>query len=452
MTGQSAIRDLGAAVKGEVLVPADAGYDDARRVHNGMIDKRPAVIVRASGASDVGLAVQFGRENGLEISVRGGGHNVAGRAVTEGGLMIDLSLMKRIEVDPSAKSVRAEAGVTWAEFNAATQEHGLAATGGIISTTGVSGLTLGGGIGWLMGRFGLAADNLLSAEVVTADNNVLTASAEENADLFWALRGGGGNFGVVTALEFKLHEVGPTVHGGLVAYAISDAGTVLRGFRRIAGQAPDELGLMCGLLFAPDGSGTPIVAIPFCHTGDAERAEATIAELRGLAAPVMDAAGPIEYSAVNQMLDGGFPRGALNYWKSTFLDRLSDDAIAVLLDQFASCPSPMSAIVLENFGGAVTRVAPDAIAFAHRQAGINLLVIGQWADPGEGEKNTAWVRATYEAMRPFMSTWKYMNYLGDDAAAGDVENAYGSNYERLRAIKRRYDPANLFHLNQNIVP
>ena len=452
MTTTVNIQGLRKHVSGDVLQPASDGYDEVRRVHNGAIDKHPAVIVRARNATDCLEAVRFATANGIEISIRGGGHNVAGRAVTNGGLMIDLSLMKRIEIDPVRKVARAEPGLNWGEFNLATQAHGLATTGGLVSTTGISGFTLGGGLGWLMGRFGLAADNLLSADVVTADGQVLRASANENPDLFWGLRGGGGNFGVVTSLEYRLHKVGPTVYGGMLAYPMSEARTVLQEYRGLAAAASDELGIFCGLKFAPDGSGRQRLVIVFCHTGSQAAAEAEIRPLRRVAKPEVDAAGPAEYCAMNTMLDASFPRGALNYWKSTFLGALTDSAIEVVLQRYADCPSNMSALVMENLSGEVTRIPSDATAFPLRHPGANLLIVGEWLDPAESERNIAWVRATHDAMTPFLGGWNYVNYMADDATPTSVASAYGANYERLRAVKKRYDPKNVFHLNQNVMP
>jgi FAD/FMN-containing dehydrogenase len=446
------IQGLREQISGQVLQPWSDGYDEARRVHNGAIDKRPAAIVEARATADVVAAVRFANEAGLEISVRGGGHNVAGRAVTDGGLMIDLSAMKGIQIDPVRKIAHAEPGLTWGEFNTATQAHGLATTGGLVSSTGISGFTLGGGLGWLMGRHGLAADNLLSAEIVTAACEVLRVSAGQNPDLFWALRGGGGNFGVVTSLEYRLHPIGPTVYGGVLAFPIEQASAVFGEYRRVAATASDELGIFCGLKFVPDGSGRQRFVVAFCHTGSQAAAEAEIRPLRTVARPELDAAGPGEYAAMNTMLDASFPRGALNYWKSTFLGVPTDEAFEILLQRFVDCPSEMSAIVMENLSGEVTRIAPDATAFPLRQAGANLLIVGEWLDPDASDQNISWVRSVYDAMTPYLGKWNYVNYMADDATQGSVANAYGSNYERLRAVKRRYDPNNVFHLNQNVVP
>jgi FAD/FMN-containing dehydrogenase len=433
----------------EILRANDAGYDEARRIHNGLMDKRPALIARCRTAADVAAAVARAREDALEISVRGGGHNVAGKAVTEGGVMIDLSPMKQIVVDPGARTARAQPGLTWGEFNIATATHGLATTGGIVSTTGISGLTLGGGYGWLQGKYGLSVDNLLAAEVVTADGDVLDASEHDNADLFWALRGGGGNFGVVTSFTYRLHPV-TTVLGGSLVFPLSGADAVIDAYRRLTREAPDELGVQCGLLSGPDAS-SKVVAIVVCHCGDLDQAEADIQSVRQLGTPLLDAIGPRSYVDQNRQIDQNFPPGALNYWKSAFLTDLSDDAAHVLIDQFEQCPSPMTFCVLESMGGAASRVASAATAYPHREPGHNLLLLSQWADPADTEPNIAWTRETFEALRPHMADRRYVNYLSADDA-GYTRDAYGSNYERLVELKRRYDPDNIFHLNQNIDP
>jgi FAD/FMN-containing dehydrogenase len=436
---------------GELLLPGDGGYDDARRIHNGLVDRRPAVIVRCRGTADVVDAVRVAREQHLEVAIRGGGHNVAGRAVCDGGVMIDLSLMRGIHVDPAARTVRAQTGATWREFNRETQLHGLATTGGVISTTGIAGLTLGGGLGWLMGMHGLALDNLLAAEVVTASGDVLHASPRENADLFWALRGAGANFGVVPWLEYRLHPVGP-VTSGLVAHPIGQAREVLRFFRDRTAAIPDELTLFAGLLHAPDGSGTPLAVLMACHAGPFSDGEAAVRPIKKFGSPLLDSVAATTYEATNTMLDAGFPRGALNYWKSSFLVELSDAAIETLTAQFAACPSPMSGCVVEHVHGAVTRVGAADTAFPHRRTGYNLLIVSEWLDPGDNARNIAWARDTYEAMRPHFARERYVNYLGEDEEGDPVRAAYGPNYERLTALKRKYDPTNFFHLNQNIEP
>jgi FAD/FMN-containing dehydrogenase len=360
--------------------------------------------------------------------------------------------MRGVHVDPRARTARAQGGATWGGFNRETQLHGLATTGGVVSTTGVAGLTLGGGLGWLMAKHGLALDNLLSAEVVLADGRVVTASAGEHPDLFWALRGGGGNFGVVTSLEYRLHPVGPIVTGGLVAWPFAAARDVLRHLRDAAAALPDELTLVAGLVHAPDGSGEKLAAVVLCHCGPPAEAEAAVAPIRRFGAPALDAVGPMPYAALNAMLDGGYPRGALNYWKSSFLAGLGDDAIRAAVECFAACPTPMGQVLMEHVHGAGTRVGASDTAFPHRAGGFNMLVLSQWADPRQTEACTAWARETFAALRPFAGAGRYVNYLGADERADAVAAAYGPNHARLREIKAKYDPGNLFRLNQNILP
>ncbi|HJU74173.1 MAG TPA: FAD-binding oxidoreductase [Gemmatimonadaceae bacterium] len=453
MTANVDSRDLIAALEarfsGALLAPNSTGYDEARRVHNGLVDKRPALIARCRGVSDVVEAVNLGRETALPTAIRGGGHNVAGRATVDGGLLIDLSPMKGIFVDPVARTARAQGGTIWAEFNRDTQVHGLATTGGLVSSTGVAGLTLGGGLGWLMGKYGLAADNLRSVELVTATGEVLNVDATQHPDLFWALRGGGGNFGVAVSFEFQLHAVGPTVIGGLVAHPFERASGMLAFFRDFTARLPDELSMAAGVIHTPDG--TKLAAMLACHCGPLGDGEVATRELVGFGPPLMSTIGPMPYVQVNSMLDAGYPRGALNYWKTTFLETLSTEAIQTILDRYAAVPSPMTQIILEHFHGAVTRVPADATAFPHRREGYNMLILGQWIEPNESDRCIAWVRETYKAMQPFRAAGRYMNYFDDDEIDG-MAAAYGNNYGRLRDIKTRYDPRNFFHLNQNIAP
>ena len=433
----------------ELLTPDHGDYDLARQVHNGLIDRRPAVIARCHSTADVAEAVRLARRRGLEICVRGGGHNVAGRAVVDGALMIDLAPMKQIDVDPATRTVRAEPGLTWGEFNTAAAAYGLATTGGVVSTTGIAGLTLGGGFGWLQGAYGLAIDNLLSAELVTADGEVLTLDDATQPDLFWAIRGGGGNFGVVTSFTYRAHPLERVV-GGPVAWALDHAGETLRLFRDVVGEAPDELTLQAGLLTGPDGE-TKVAAIPMCHCGPPAQAAADIDRVRKHGSPLLDAVAEIPYPARSSASDQAFPKGALNYWKSAFLPDLTDAAIETLVDSYKRCPSPMSFCVLEAVNGAVTRVAPTATAFPHRSRGFNLLLLGQWVDPAQTDVNIAWVRETFDAMRPHISAGRYGNYLsGDDA--NEVAGVYGQNWDRLLAIKQRHDPDNVFRHNLNIDP
>ena len=445
---------LRAQFAGSLLSPSDPAYDAARRVHNGLIDRRPALVARCHGTADVQAAVRFGRERGLEIAVRGGGHNVAGNAVCDGGLVIDLSAMRAVHVDPGARRARAQGGATWGDYNRETQLYALASTGGVVSTTGVGGLTLGGGLGWLMGKHGLAVDSLRAVELVTATGDIVRASADDHPDLFWAVRGGGGNFGVATWLEYELYPVGPTVTGGLVAHPFAAARDVLHFYREFTASLPDDLTAFAGVLHAPDGSGTKLAAIVVCHAGNPDAGAKAVAPVKQFGAPVMDAIGPMPYTAVNMLFDAGFPRGALNYWKSNFLAGLEDKAIDTMIERFAAAPSPMSALLLEHFHGAATRVKPTETAFPHRSVGYNFLTVGEWLDAGATAANVSWVRQAYDAMAPHFAAGRYVNYLNaDEVIEGSaVAAAFGPNAKRLREIKRRYDPDNVFHLNQNIKP
>jgi FAD/FMN-containing dehydrogenase len=444
--------ELSKSFTGQILRPADSGYEEARKVHNGLIDKRPALIARCQGVADIVDAVKVARDHQLEVAIRGGGHNVAGRSTIEGGLMIDLSLMRGMHVDPQARIARAQGGLTWSEFNRESQLHGLATTGGVVSSTGIAGLTLGGGIGWLMGKYALALDNLLSAEVVLADGVTVTASATEHADLFWALRGGGGNFGVVTSFQYRLHEVGPIVTGGLLAYPFSTAWDVLRYFRDITASLPDELTVFAGLVHAADGSGEKFAVIVLCHCGIPAMAEHAVQPIKQFGTPALDAVGPMPYTQLNAMLDAAYPRGALSYWKSSFLGSMSDDAIRTMINCFTACPAPMGQVLLEHFHGAVTRIGATDTAFPHRADGYNMLVLSEWMDPNQSEACTAWARESYAVLQPFMGAGRYVNYFDDDELGDAVAAAYGPNYRRLQEIKAKYDPDNFFHMNQNIRP
>jgi FAD/FMN-containing dehydrogenase len=447
-----AVTELSKTFAGQLLRPADPGYEDARKVHNGLVDKRPALITRCRGVADIVEAVNLARALNLEVAVRGGGHNVAGRATVDDGVMIDLSAMRGIHVDPKTRTARAQGGVTWNEFNRETQLYSLATTGGVVSTTGIAGLTLGGGLGWLMGKHALALDNLLSVDLVLADGRILTVSQDEYADLFWGLRGGGGNFGVAASFQYRLHPVGPIVTGGLIAYPFSAAWDVLRFFRDVTASLPDEFMVFAGLVHAPDGSGTKLVAMVVCHCGPLGAGESAAQPIKTFGTPAMDVIGPMPYSQVNAMLDGAFPRGALNYWKSSFLSSLSDEAIRTMIDCFAKCPTPMGQVLLEHFHGAVTRVGVTDTAFPHRAPGYNLLVLAEWMNPIDNSACTAWARDSYTMMSPFMGSGRYANYLGDDEPGDPAVAAYGPNYRRLQQLKAKYDPENFFHVNQNIRP
>ncbi len=451
---ESAAAALRPNLGGTVILPGAATYDAARRVHNGLIDRHPAVIVQCRGTADAQAAVRAAREHGFEIAVRGGGHNVAGNAVCDGGLVIDLSQMRAVQVDPKTRLGRAQGGTTWGDYNRETQLYGLATTGGVVSSTGIAGLTLGGGLGWLMGKYGLAVDNLRSATLVNAAGDVVRASDDENPDLFWAIRGGGGNFGVATWLEYDTYPVGPIVTGGLVAHPFSAARDVLRFYRDVTAELPDDFTIFAGLIHAPDGSGTKLAAIIVCHIGDLGTGARAVEPIKQFGSPVMDVIGPMPYSVVNTLFDAGFPPYALNYWKSNFLAALSDDAIDTLIARFAACPSPMSGLLIEHFHGAATRVDPTATAFPHRTPGFNLLVAGEWMDPADTTLNTTWTRDTYAAMSAYFASGRYANYLNTDEVGDQnaVAAAFGPNAARLRELKRRYDPDNVFHHNHNITP
>jgi FAD/FMN-containing dehydrogenase len=444
-----ALRELETALRGEVFRPGHPDYDPARTLFNAMIDKHPALIARCRTAPDVQRALEFAQRHHLPIAVRGGGHNIAGKALCDDGVVIDLSVMKEVRVDPAARTVRAGAGLTWGEFDRATQAHGLATTGGFISTTGIGGLTLGGGLGWLMRTYGLACDNLRSVEVVTADGQLRVADAEHEPDLFWAVRGGGGNFGVVTSFEYQLHPVGQLL-AGVVFYPVDQARDALRFYRELMATAPDEL--MAYALFLTSPEGVPLFGIAACYVGPVETGERMLGPLRGFGRPVADLIQPMSYLQLQSMFDPGFPAGRLNYWKSSFLRELSDEAIDTLVARLAAFPSPLSAFALEPLGGAVSRVGVDQTAFPHRKVGFSLVIVSMWTDPAESARQIEWTREFWNAMQPFSSEAVYVNYLDADEAER-VPAAYGAaTYQRLRRIKERYDPENFFRSNQNIAP
>jgi FAD/FMN-containing dehydrogenase len=433
-----------------VLCPGEAGYDSARTVWNAMIDRRPAAIVRCTDVDDIMAALDIAYTRGLPVSVRGGGHSVAGHAVADGGLMLDLSPMKAIYVDPAACTVRAEAGVLWGELDRATLSLGLATTGGLVSTTGIAGLTLGGGLGWLMRRFGLACDNLLSADVVTAAGRAITASAQENADLSWGLRGGGGNFGVVTSFTYRLHPL-DRVLAGLVVYPYARARDVFAFHRDYAATAPDELVAHAALLTLPDLG--PVAALLVCYSGSIEDGERALQPLRRFAPPVLDTIQPMPYTQLQRLYDEANAPGLHNYWKSSFLqDKLSDAAIETLVRGFGMVPSPRSNVLVEHVGGAVRRVAGGETAFAYRDAEFDFLISAVWNSPAQTAANVAWARELFAALRPSLRERAYVNYL-DAEDAGRVQDAYGTaTYARLVALKNKYDPTNIFRFNQNIRP
>jgi FAD/FMN-containing dehydrogenase len=447
----SRVADLAASLSGRVVQPGDDGYDETRRVHNGLIDRRPALIVRCRSAADVASAVRFARREGLEICVRGGGHNIAGQAVADGAMMVDLAEMKQVDVDPEARLVRAQGGLLWHELNAATAEHGLAVTGGAISTTGIAGLTLGGGLGWLMAKYGLAADNVTAVELVTAEGDVLDVTAESHPDLFWALQGGGGNFGVATTFTYRLHPL-EMVTGGVIAHPFDAAPELLRFYRDAVTDASDDLMVFAGVVHAPDGSGMKLGVFAVFHTGDAETAERDLEPFKTWGSPVMIEVGAMPYPVMNTLLDEGFPPGALNYWQSSFTKGLSDGLIDTIVERFALVPGNMNAILMEHFHGAVTRVDETATAVPHRQEGFNLLIPTVWTNPADTEEHVRWTKDTHAALGEHLAHRRWLNYLGDDQGEDAIRSAYGRNWERLVEVKRRYDPENVFHLNHNIAP
>jgi FAD/FMN-containing dehydrogenase len=434
------------SLRGALLCPGDDGYDAARTVYNAMIDRRPALIARCAGAADVIADVQFARAYNLSVSVRGGGHNVAGNAVCDGGLKLDLSPMQGIRVDPAGRTVRAEPGLTWRDFDRETQAFGLATTGGLFSTTGIAGLTLGGGLGWLNGLYGLACDNRLSADVVTADGQLLTASDAEHPDLFWGLRGGGGNFGIVTSFENRLHPVGPVL-AGLLFYPMAKAREVFRFYREYMPESLDALRVDIGVLTAPDGN-LAVGMIP-CYVGAVAEGERVIEPLRRLG-PVAELVRPMTYCEVQTMVDDVLPPGRRNYWKSSFMPTLDDAAIETLIACGQAAPSPTSFLALEPIHGAASRMPPEATAFPHRTAHYSLLILAVWTDPAASEQHIRWAREAWEALQPFAAGRVYVNYLsqGEDR----VQEAYGTNYDRLVALKNTYDPTNFWRRNQNIRP
>jgi len=449
MIDNSALEKFRATVRGAVLCPDQDGYDAARTIPNAMIDRRPAIIARCTGAADVIACVRFAREHDLLVSIRGGGHSVAGKSVCDGGLMVDLSTMKGIRVDPTRRTAQAETGLTLGEFDRETQAFGLATTLGVVSRTGIAGLTLGGGWGHMHARYGLAVDNVISADVVTADDRLLTANANENADLFWGLRGGSGNFGIVTSLEYRLYERGPVL-GGAVFHPASKAREVLRFFREFSETIPDELVIQCGAFSLPDN--TPVFAVAACYCGDHSEGENVLKPLRTFGPPMADTIAVMGYLQLQSMFDPFFPPGRLTYVKSNFIRALDGDSIRAIAEFAGRSPSPFSfAPFVEHWHGAATRVGVADTAFPHREHAYNLMFWSNWESPSETEKNVQWTRTSWNALRPLLVEGSYGNYVSDE---GDsfAREAYGCNYDRLVALKNKYDPTNFFRMNHNIKP
>ncbi len=444
-----AIEEFRSRLRGDLLQPGHEAYDATRKVWNEMVDRRPALIVRCKGVADVMASVRFAKAQQLLLSVRGGGHNVAGNAVCDGGLMIDCAAMKSVHVDPVARTARAEPGVTWADINHETQAFGLATTGGVVSHTGVAGLTLGGGIGWLAGKHGYTCDNLIGADVVTADGALVRASETQNPDLLWALRGGGGNFGVVTSFEYRLHPVETIVYGGMVVWPFAAARDVLKFYRDLCRDGVDDLPVNAGIIYLPDG--THAVALIGAWLGDISEAEARLRPIRSFGAPLADMMGPIPYTVLNTLFDAGNPFGVHRYWKSGYFAELDDALIDHIVNFAADCTSPLSAILLFRVDGACTRKEPSATAFSLREPVWDFDVIAQWTDSSSADRHIAWARSFWNAVEPF-SRGVYINHLDADDPKARIRAAYGANYERLEKLKTKYDPTNFFRVNNNIPP
>jgi FAD/FMN-containing dehydrogenase len=455
-----AVAELATAIRGEVIQPGDHDYDSARALWNAAHDKRPRIIVKTAGPADVVAAVRYARAHDLEIAVRGGGHSIAGFSGVDDGLVIDLSPMNAVIVDAGTRRAIVQGGATWADVDAETQLYGLATTGGLVSSTGVGGFTLGGGIGWLMRTYGLATDNMVAADVVTANGETVRASATENADLLWALRGGGGNFGVVTSFEFAVHPVGPTVAGGAIFYPGDIAGEVTRDWRDWLPTAPNELTTIVNLLTAPpapfipeEWHGKRLVAIIGMHAGQVDSGLRSLAPLRDFGEPVADLLGPIPYVAMQQLFDPLVPAGDGAYFKAHHLNELPDSAIEALASAHRSSTSPMNEIHVHDLRGAVARAPKGGSAFPHRSAQFVLNVIARWPGAGNGPEHVAWAREAIESLEQYGDGTAYVNYLGDAESDARLRTVYGpDNYDRLVAVKTHWDPDNVFHLNQNIRP
>ena len=455
---QDAIDALASGLQGELLTADSPGYDEARTIWNAMIDRRPGLIVRCAGAADVVQAVNFARENGLLTAVHGVGHNIAGNAVCDGGLMISLEGMKSVQVDPKARTALVGPGVTLGELDAATQAHGLAVPTGINSTTGIAGLTLGGGFGWISRKHGLTIDSLISADVVTAAGETVKASADENADLFWGIRGGGGNFGIVTSFEFKLHPVGPELLAGLIVHPFADAANVLRAYRDFAAQAPDELTVWVVMRKAPplpflpeEVHGTEVVILAALYLGDMAEGEKALAPLRAHGNPIADVISPHQFTDFQAAFDPLLAPGVRNYWKSHDFPALSDEALDTFIEYVGTLPTPATEIFIAHMGGATSRVPADATAYRGRDAEFIMNVHGRWEDAADDEKCIAWCRELFDATKPFATGAVYVNFMTEEEGQR-VEEAYGDGYGRLVELKNKYDPNNMFRLNQNIRP
>jgi FAD/FMN-containing dehydrogenase len=455
-----AVEGFKTQVRGAVLTPGDPGYDGAREIWNGLIDRRPALIVQCSGAADVVDAVNFARDNELVLSIKAGGHNVAGNAVNDGGIVLDLSQMRGVHVDPEAQTVRVQGGATWGDLDRETQLFGLAVPGGVVSTTGVAGLTLHGGVGHLRRKHGLSIDNIVSVDIVTADGQFRRASATENEDLFWAVRGAGSNFGVVTSFEFQAHPVGPMVFVGAIFYPFEEAAAILPAWRDFMATAPEELSSLaiCWSVpphppFPPEIHGTPVVVVAAAYSGPVEEGERIVQPLRELAEPVVDASGPWPWLGLQSGFDAIFPKGELRYWKSRSVTEFSDEVIGKIIELASRRPTPLSDIVTWHHGGAMSRVAEEDTAYGGRDVQFLVTAEASWTDPGQTDEAIAWAREVFDAMEPYTTGAVYLNFPGLGEEKDDLARAgYGANYDRLTALKAKYDPDNLFRMNINIPP
>ena len=455
-----ALEALSQQVRGPVLTPGDPAYDDARSIWNGLIDRRPALIVQCSGAADVVDAVNFAREQGLTLSIKAGGHNVAGNAVNDDGIVLDLSQMRGVHVDPALQTVRVQGGATWGDLDRETQLFGLAVPGGVVSTTGVAGLTLHGGLGHLRRKHGLSIDSLVSVDIVTADGELRRASATENEDLFWAVRGAGSNFGVVTSFEFRAHPVGPMVFVGAIFYPFEEASSILPAWRDFMATAPEELSSLaiCWSVppvepFPPEIHGTPVVVVAAAYCGPAEEGERVVQPLRELAQPVVDASGPWPWLGLQSGFDAIFPQGELRYWKSRSVTELSDEVIGDIIELAGRRPAPLSDIVIWHHGGAMSRVPEEETAYGGRDTQFLVTAEASWTDPAQNEEAIAWAREVFDAMDRYSTGAVYLNFPGLGEEEDSLARAgYGANYDRLTALKAKYDPENLFRMNINIPP
>ncbi len=448
MLEPAAIEKLKKQVRGELLQPAHSGYDEARTIYNAMIDRRPAAIVFCSGTADAAACVRFAREHDLPLSIRGGGHNIAGNAVCEGGLMLHMGNLNAVQVDAKNRTASAQPGVTLGDYDRATNPHDLVTPTGVVSRTGIAGLTLGGGLGWLMGKHGLACDNLLSAELVTAEAKIVQASESENADLLWSLRGGGGNFGVVTELRYRLHPLGTTI-GGLLIHPYEKSKDLLRFFREVTQHCPDELAVAAAILTGPEGS--PVSALVVCYNGDPQQAEKILAPIRAFGPPLADTVAPVPFVQHQSMFDASYPPGQFHYWKSGFMNALPEEAMDAAIELFARRASRLSSIMFEHMHGAASRVPAEATAFAHRFDQYNFSAFNVWEQAKDNDVNRKWVQDFWPSVSKFLNGRAYVNYLGQEGA-DRVREAYGPNFARLATLKKKYDPTNFFRLNQNIPP